>query len=190
MSSSNRKIESCRINGAKSHGAHTDQARQASALNAVTHGLTAQTVIIQNESEDEFEVELQSYLDHFRPQDIPEERLVRQLAAVGWRLARYAGVESGLLDNKMDEQTKWRDEKHKNISDRERVALAFESLADDGNSLALVMRYQARLQHDFQKILKSLYQMRATRTAEVKLPNGANPIFEHASDEESPPNSD
>jgi hypothetical protein len=79
----------------------------------------------------------------------------------------------------MNQQANWRDEKHKNISERERVALAFESLADDGNSLALVMRYQARLQHDYQKILKSLYQMRATRAAEVKLPNGANPIFEH-----------
>src|SRR6266852_4231305 len=128
MSSSNRKIESTRLNGAKSRDAHTEQGRQAFALNAVTHGLTAQTVILKNEPGEEYEVELLSYLDHFRPQDMPEERLVRQLAAVGWRLVRYASVESGLLDHKMDEQTEWRDEKHKNISDRERVAVAFEAL--------------------------------------------------------------
>src|SRR5260370_40391494 len=145
MSSSQRKIESSRLNSAKSRGAHTAQGRRAFALNAVTHGLTAQTVILQNEPGDEYEVELQSYLDHFRPQDMPEERLVRQLAAAGWRLDRYTGVESGLLNNKMDEQTEWQRAQHKNTYDCQRRALAFEALADNGNALALVNRYQARL---------------------------------------------
>src|SRR5258708_443660 len=95
MSSSNRKIESSRINGAKSNGPCTDLGRQAVALNAVTHGLTAQTVILKNEPAEEFQVELQNYLDYFRPQGIPEERLVRQLVTAEWRLARYTGVESG-----------------------------------------------------------------------------------------------
>src|SRR5258708_4946826 len=79
----------------------------------------------------------------------------------------------------MDEQAEWRGEQHKNISDCERVALAFEALADNGNALALVNRYEARLQHDYHRILKSLYQMQATRATEVKLPNRANPIYEH-----------
>src|SRR5712675_869429 len=151
--SSLRKIESARINGAKSRGAHTEQGRRAFALNAVTHGLTAKTVILQNEPEQEYEAELQSYLHHFRPQDIPEERLVRQLAAVGWRIARYAGVESGLLNHKMDEQTERLSEKYTNISRHERVAFAFEFLADNGNAFALVNRYQARLQHEYQRTL-------------------------------------
>jgi hypothetical protein len=179
MSSSLRKIESARTNGAKSRGAHTKQGRHAFALNAVTHGLTAKTVILQNEPEQEYEAELQSYLHHFRPQDMPEERLVRQLAAAGWRLARYAGVESGLMNHTMDQQTERRSEEDKNISSHERVALAFEFLADNGNALALVNRYQARLQHEYQKILKSLLQMQAARAHEVKLPNRANPVFEH-----------
>lgn len=51
----------------------------------------------------------------------------------------------------MDEQTEWRSEKDKNISGLERVAVAFEALADNGNSLALVNRYQARLQHEYRK---------------------------------------
>jgi hypothetical protein len=179
--SSLRKIESCRINGAKSRGAHTDQGRRAFALNAVTHGLTAKTVILQNEPEQEYEVELQSYLHRFRPQDRPEERLVRQLAAVGWRITRYTGVESGLLNQKMVQQAKRLDEQYTNISDHERVAFAFEFLADNGNALALVNRYQARLQREYQRILKSLFQMQAARADEVKFPNRANPVFEHPS---------
>src|SRR5260370_26021298 len=102
---SQRKIESTHISGAKSRGAHTDQGRQAFALNAVTYGLTAKTVILQNEPKEEYEVDLLSYLDHFRPQDMPEERLVRQLAAAACRLDRYTVLESRLLTNKMDEPT-------------------------------------------------------------------------------------
>jgi hypothetical protein len=187
MSSSNRKIESSRINGAKSNGPYTDLGRQAVALNAVTYGLTAQTVILKNEPAEEFQVELQNYLDYFCPQGIPEERLVRQLVAADWRLARYTGVESGLLNEKMDQQADWIEEHRKNISDRERIAVAFESLANNGNSLVLANRYQARLQHDYQKLLKSLSQMQATRcAAEVKLPNEPNPIYEHTPEIVSP----
>jgi hypothetical protein len=117
MSSSHRKIESARANGAKSRGAHTDQGRQAVALNAVTHGLTAQTVVLQNESAEEYQIELLNFLDHFQPQGAPEQHLVRQLAAAGWRLARYTGVESGLLNNKMDLQTNQLQREHPDFSD-------------------------------------------------------------------------
>jgi hypothetical protein len=186
MSSSHRKIESARANGAKSRGAHTDQGRQAVALNAVTHGLTAETVVLQNESAEEYQIELLNFLDHFQPQGAPEQHLVRQLAAAGWRLARYTGVESGLLNNKMDQQTGQLQREHPDFSDTQRLAVAFGSLADNGNSLALINRYQARLQNEYQKILKSLSHMQATRRAgEVKLRNRANPVSEQPAEFES-----
>jgi hypothetical protein len=179
MPFSQRKIEAARTNGAKSRGTHTAQGRQAVALNAVTHGLTAQTVILQNESAEEYQIELLNYLDHFQPQGMPEQHLVTQLAAAGWRLARYAGVEPGLLDNRIDLQADRLAADHPDMSDTRRVAVAFNSLADTGNSLGLVNGYQARLQHEYQRILKSLSQMQATRRAvEVKLPNRANPVSE------------
>src|SRR5882762_346628 len=172
MPSSNRKIESSRINGAKSHGPNTDQCHHAVALNAVTHGLTAKTVVLQNESQEEYDVELLNYVDHFRPQGVLEQHLVRQLAAASWRLTRYAAVESGVFNEKMRQQSTWLDKERPNIQECERVAIAFASLADNDKSLALANRYQARLQHEYQRILKSLSQMQAARcAAEVKLQN-------------------
>jgi len=180
MSSSLRKIESARANGAQSSGPTTTEGRQAVALNAVRHGLTAQTVILKNESLEEYQAELQRYLDHFQPQGVPEEHLVRQLAAAAWRLARYAGVESGLLNDKMDSQAKWVNRERRDISENQRVAIAFDSLVDHSPSLSLVNRYEARLHHEYQRILKSLLQIRTTRPAQiVKLPNKPNPISEH-----------
>jgi len=102
MSSSLRKLESARENGAKSHGPVTGEGRQASSRNAIRHGLAAQTVVLDNESLADYEQFLQCYLDHFQPQHIIELDLVHQLAAASWRLARSAALESGLLSGKME----------------------------------------------------------------------------------------
>jgi hypothetical protein len=180
MSTSPRKLESAQANGAKSLGPITGDGRQAVALNSVTHGLTAQTVVLRNESPEEYQSELQNYLDHFLPQGLPELHLVHQIAAAAWRLARYAGVESGLLDDKMGQQDKWVQHHRRGIPDKQRVAIAFDSLADASPALGLANRYQSRLHHEYQRILKSLLQLQASRRATLgKLQSKPNPISEH-----------
>jgi len=94
---SQRKLDSARANGAKSRGPQTEAGKRTSALNGVKHGLTARTVILSHESEDEYNSALSDYLDHFHAVGKPEQDLVAQLAAVNWRLARYAAVECALL---------------------------------------------------------------------------------------------
>ncbi len=106
------KKEAARANGAKSHGPKTPAGKLASSRNALAHGLTARTVVLQNESEAEYEAELRAYLDHFLPQGKPETDLVHQLAAANWRQARYVAVEAALLEQKMDDQADWVDNKY------------------------------------------------------------------------------
>lgn len=181
MSSSLRKLESARENGAQSHGPVTDEGRQASARNATRHGLAAQTVVLDNESLEDYHQVLQCYLDHFQPRHIIELDLVHQLAAASWRLARSAAVESGLLSGKMKDQEHWVSSKYASLPENHRTAIAFEALASANGSLSLLNRYQARFHHEYQRILKSLSQIQATRNArEAKLPNEPNPISEHA----------
>lgn len=184
MSSSSRKIASARANGAKSPGPNTALAKQTSALNALTHGLTARTVVIFNESIDEYEAQLTDYLDHFRPQTKPEADLVHQLAAAHWRVARYAGVESGLLEQRMQDQEDRFD--LDGVPDHHRLAMAFSALSGASSSLALLNRYQARLQLEYQRILKALLQMQSLRAKEVKLPNDPNPNSEHSASQTFP----
>ena len=150
MASSARKIASARANGAKSPGPSTALAKQTSALNAITHGLTARTVVLFNESTEEYQAQLTDYLDHFRPQTKPEADLVYQLAAAHWRVARYAGVESGLLEQRMQHHEErlgaaaW----HSGALPHRhglRIALGTDS------SFALLNRYQARLHLEYQR---------------------------------------
>jgi hypothetical protein len=182
MPSSARKIASARANGAKSRGPATASGKQAAAMNALAHGLTARTVVLFNEPADQYQAQLRDYLEHFRPQTKPEDDLVHQLAAAHWRVARYAGVESGLLEQRMYDQEERYGDELEGQPEHHRLALAFRALSGDNSSLALLNRYQARLNHEYQRILKTLVQMQRMRTKEpnnAKLPNEPNPAFEH-----------
>jgi hypothetical protein len=182
MPSSPRKIASARANGAKSSGPVTEPGKQSSALNALVHGLTARTVVLFNEPAEQYQAQLRDYLGHFRPQTKPEDNLVHQLAAAHWRVARYAGVESGLLEQRMHDQEDRYGDELESWPEHHRVAFAFKALSGDNSSLALLNRYQARLSHEYQRILKTLIQMQTLRAKEsnkAKLPNEPNPVPEH-----------
>jgi hypothetical protein len=129
MPSSPRKIASARANAAKPRS----PAKQ-STLNALVHGLTAQTVVLFNESADQYQTQLQDYLDHFLPQTKPGIDLVHQLAAAHWRLARYAGVESGLLEHRMQAQEERLAEDYDEMPENHRLAIAFDALASSNSS--------------------------------------------------------
>ena len=181
MALSQRKLNSVRANAQKSTGPKTPAGKAAVSLNAVTHGLSAQTVVLHNEPAAEYEAELNHYLAHFQPLGKPECDLVRQLAAAHWRLARYAAVESALLENQMAKDEQWIDEHFTEVDEIHRLAFAFDSLAGANSALALLNRYQARLHREYQKILNALTEMQTARSSkEVKLQNKPNPRIEHS----------
>jgi hypothetical protein len=175
MPSSQRKIASAHANGAKSQGPATAAGKECSSLNALAHGLTARTVVLCNESAADYETQLGEYLHHFRPQSKPATDLVHQLAAAHWRMARYAAVESGLLEKRMHDQAERLGRDHRGLPENHRLALAFDALSGSSPSLALLNRYQARLHHEYHRLLKTLTQMQAQHSRDPKLPNEPNP---------------
>ena len=178
---SNRKLTSARANAAKSTGPVTPAGKIASSLNTVTHGLTAQTVALPNESRDQYQAELDHYLAHFQPQGKPEFDLVRQLAAAHWRLCRYAAVESSLFEHQMDQDQEWIDDHFDNVDHHRRIAIAFDRMSGPNSALALLNRYDARLHRDYRDILRQLEKTQAARIARsAELQNEANPISEQS----------
>jgi hypothetical protein len=187
--SSSRKVASARANGAKSRGPVTDAGKQSSSLNALVHGLTARTVVLFNEPAEEYQAQLGDYLEHFRPQTKPEADLVHQLAAAHWRVARYTGVESGLLEQRMQDQEERFGEDLDGIPEHHRIAMAFNAISGANSSLALLNRYQARLHNEYQRILKALIQMQSARGKEAKLPNEPNRDSGQPADSQALPSS-
>src|SRR5947207_5059715 len=122
--SSQRRIDASRANGAKSNGPTTPEGQQTSSLNALRHGLTANTVVLTNESKDRFDQVLDSYADHFQPQDEVEMDLVEELAVAKWRQRRAWAIETATLDHELDQQNLESDEKWQQLDHPTRLALA------------------------------------------------------------------
>jgi hypothetical protein len=92
-----RQLQANRRNALRSTGPRTQQGKQQSRLNAVRHGLTAETVIEDLEDgEDYKEFEATIIADYCAETAVARE-LVLRLASLLWRLRRVTAIESQLL---------------------------------------------------------------------------------------------
>ncbi len=109
------------------------------------------------------------------------------IISTNWRLARYAGVESGLLEHRMHDQEERLSRDYDYIPENHRLAIAFDALSGAHSSLALLNRYQSRLHHEYHRLLKTLAQMQLAQARTPKSPNAANPTNEHPADAQVAP---
>jgi hypothetical protein len=115
---SDARRAAARANGAKSHGPVTPEGKAKSALNAVTHGLTAGTVVLTTENREKYEALLASYRDEYDPQGQTENDLVDELAAAKWLHGRALSMITSLLDVTMDRMDREIKEEFEKIGQR------------------------------------------------------------------------
>ena len=157
------KSQTARANGAKSRGPVTPEGRAASSRNSLRHGFTAQSVVLSTESQEDFQSLLDSYIDQFDPQGGVEMDLVQTMAAARWRLRRISTIETTLLNNEMTRRAKDCRRELNNPDDLARLAWVFQKLADNGQSLALLMRYEGALNRSYDRAFKQLLLLQAHR---------------------------
>ncbi len=176
------KSETARANGAKSRGPVTPEGRAASSRNSLSHGFTAKSVVLPTESQEDFQSLLDSYIDQFHPQGGVEMDLVQTMAAARWRLRRISTIETTLLNNEMTSRAKeCRRELHCPDDDA-RLAWVFQKLAGNGQSLALLMRYEGTLNRSYDRAFKQLLllQSRACTAWKSGKPKNGFPLFHPA----------
>src|ERR1700688_2765469 len=92
-----RQIEANRRNARLSTGPVTEEGKRRSRLNAVRHGLTAETVIDALEDAEDYAAFEMSVTADYDAQSAVERGLVLRLASLLWRLGRATAIESGLF---------------------------------------------------------------------------------------------
>jgi hypothetical protein len=163
--SSELKSETARINGAKSHGPVTPEGKARSSTNARRHGLAGASILLDGESPDDFELLRADFINHFQPQTAVETDLVDVMAIARWRLRRLLAIEAHLFDLEIldsKDQIK-RLSKMKVVEQEDRLAMVFERLGNNGNSLTLLLRYEGSLNRTYDKALKQLLLLQSTR---------------------------
>jgi hypothetical protein len=138
------RSETARINGAKSHGPKTPQGRAISPVNATSHGLTARTLILTNENQDDFLALLNAYFDLLQPANKMEVDLTSEIVVARWRLVRTWRYETAILDVEMDTQAPEFEKRREKFNEDTRGAVAFSAVAGRSNGFATALRTELR----------------------------------------------
>ncbi len=142
-----------RANAQHSTGPRTEAGKQRSSLNAIRHGLTAQTVVLPSEDPAQYETLRRQMLDEYQPATPTETQLVQELVDTAWRLNRIPLLEASLLsrvENPPDEQAAINQEMPFDIVDAHRL-------------IAGINLQGARLSRQFQKSLDKLREIQQQR---------------------------
>jgi hypothetical protein len=172
------KSESSRLNGAKSRGPITPEGRSRCSINAVSHGITATTLILQNESQDQFLEMLNDYFEYLQPSGPVEIGLIWDMVAARWRLRRVWRFETAMLDIEMEAQSEDFGKRFLTADEDMRGSLAFSSLVDNSKGISTILRYDIHLTRTFRKALDALHNIRRLQSRPTEAPksslNGEN----------------
>ena len=149
-----KQFEANRLNAQKSTGPRTPEGRAAVRLNGITHGLTAETVVLKGESEADFTNLLCSLEAEHDPASPTEEALVVQLAMATWRLRRLYHQEAGFYTCQLQSLVGM--QKDLNLDDAGRMGHA---AAWSESTLNMFNRQEARLERTFYRALHELQRL-------------------------------
>ena len=169
MSSQQSTGQACR-NGALAAGTKSPEGIEKSSMNALRHGLTAKSLVLATESQDQFDELLKNYVEFYIPANTIELDLVHDMVTARWRLARTRSIETVTLDRRIVEREANKSSCDLDVPRTARVAVAVSYLANSGRSLDLLLRYETTYNRAFDRAQKALEKMQKTRHAETATP--------------------
>ena len=175
-----KQVEANRQNAMKSTGPRTAAGKSVTRMNAVSHGLRAEQILIPGEDENEFAQLKEQLFEQFQPEGVLEEQLLDEILAGIWRKRRLVRVEAGILTRQMfdDREHSWfwaeieddEDEEEgltkEERASRELVALG-KAFAWSANQLSLLSRYETGISRGAQRAVLELRRLHAARDKEI-----------------------
>jgi len=164
---SDRQLEANKTNAQKSTGPQTPEGRAAVRLNGVTHGLTARTLVLKDESLTDFETLFADVQAEHQPATPTEEALVCQIAMAIWRLRRSYHMEAGFLTVRRL-RTNDQFERVKDAQLGHHLGIVADDDARGPNTMANISRYEARLRCSMHNAWRDLERLRAQRQSRIQ----------------------
>ena len=156
-------MEASRRNGKLSRGPITEEGKARSARNNTKHGLAgSEIIVIEGESEEKWESLRDACIVQFRPANDLELEIVEEIAAARWRIRRSRAIETAMINKEIEAQRRDIDAAYQDPDPSLRHASAFEGL---GVRLNLIDRYDVRVRRNYDRAVKSLYDLRARQQA-------------------------
>jgi hypothetical protein len=116
--------------------------------NRLEHGFRSSTVLLPSDDPAQYEALLHELSAHFIPFDLTTERLVREMADAEWRLRRLRSHLASALARHLETVA----QRHPELTDSaDRESRAIETLAETGCSYTTWLRYESRLQNQYDR---------------------------------------
>src|SRR5262245_58548870 len=93
-----QRLQANRRNALRSTGPRTEDGKQQSRVNAVRHGLTAETVVGSLEDADDYKAFEAAIIADYEAETAVARELVLRLASLLWRLRRANAIEADLFE--------------------------------------------------------------------------------------------
>jgi len=138
------KAESARLNGAKSKGPVTPEGKAKSSKNAITHGFYSDLMVLDTEEEGAYCDLSELLLTHYKPRNVVEEDLVRDMVDARWRLNRIKGMEKSAINLQMAIQYEEVKVKFKKMDTPTQTTLAAVELVDTSQLLTFLQRLETK----------------------------------------------
>jgi hypothetical protein len=158
-----KQIAAARANDAKSRGPITEEGKQPSSANATKHGLSAKALCLSVENQEVLEDLRARYIEELKPQGLLESDLVDEIVAARWRMRRAWILETATMDLETDRQAASIQKTFVRIDLPTRAAAAFEKLSDEGDTLHMLDRYEARQSRSYHRALRTLLLVQENR---------------------------
>jgi hypothetical protein len=123
-----KQIEASRRNGTKSKGPVTPEGKTRVSQNGIKHGIYTQTVVLENEDENLYNLWRDNHLAEWAPATDTEHNLVIDIVDARWRLRRLSVLETKALDFEVGRMRSEIDDAFAEIDEGTRTVLGLGSL--------------------------------------------------------------
>ena len=165
MKLDDKRTLTSRLNALKSTGPKTPPGKQASSLNASTHGAYARSIVLPGESIADYQAIVEAHFHQYNPDNLIARCLVSQMATTLWRLNRIAPAESYMVRIQLDRMEPAIRIEFDDIPAAGLYALGVSSLESQGTAQSQLLSQERRLLTQYCR----LRDVPATLLVETKL---------------------
>lgn len=148
------QIQASLRNGAKSKGPLSPATQAISAQNALKHGLTAHTILLDGESQERFQQLLEETVAHLRPQNTLEYTAVEEIVVALWKQRRAWALEAASFRAAQDKH-------HDDPAARQ--LKAWRQLHPQGHDFPNLLLQQARIDRQLDRAYRRFLHFSALR---------------------------
>ena len=148
------QIRANRANAKSSTGPKTAEGKKISAKNSTRHGMVAETVVLDGESDERFKELLADFTLQLKPRTAAESAIVETMAIARWKQMRIWGIQKAGFNLEMAELRS-----NCNVP-ATRGYMVFKKLADTSRVLDLQYRYETGYDRQFCRAFSFFLKLR------------------------------